>query len=209
MAAVGVLALTASVALGASAEAATPTVDRVSGANRYATAAKLSSVSFPSGGSVAYVATGTSFPDGLAGAAVAGRDHAPLLLVTPTGIPSEVRTELTRLAPGRIVVLGGTGAVSGSVETALRGFTSGGVTRVAGSDRFATAAQLSRATYAAGVPNVFVATGADFPDALSGSAAAGAQRVPVLLVGTSSIPSATATELRRLRPARITVLGGT
>ncbi|SES36183.1 Glycosyl hydrolase family 12 [Pedococcus cremeus] len=191
------------------AQAATPTVDRLSGANRYATSAAVSKASFPAGVPVAYVATGAAFPDGLAGSAVAGRDRAPLLLVTPSAIPSEVKTELERLAPGRIVVLGGTGAVSNAVESALEGYTTGSVTRLAGADRYATAAAASRASYGTGASNVFVATGASFPDALSGSAAAGAQKVPVLLVGATAVPSVTATELKRLKPAKITVLGGT
>ncbi len=193
----------------APAQAATPTVDRLSGANRYATSAAISKASFAPGVPVAYVATGAGFPDGLAGSAVAGRDRGPLLLVSPTGIPAEIRTELERLVPGRIVILGGTGAVSSAVAAALDGYTAGSVTRLSGADRYATAAAVSRASFGTNVSNVFVATGANFPDALSGSAAAGAQGVPVLLVGAKALPSVTSTELKRLKPAKITVLGGT
>ena len=205
------MALVAAAGLAASlpAQAATPTVDRLSGANRYATSAAVSKASFAPGVPVAYVATGASFPDGLAGSAVAGRDRGPLLLVTASGIPSEVRTELERLTPQRIVILGGTGAVSSAVATALDGYTTGNVSRLAGADRYATAARVSQASYGTNLGNVFVATGANFPDALSGSAAAGAQGVPVLLVGANALPSVTATELKRLKPAKITVLGGT
>ncbi len=72
-----------------------------------------------------YIASGADFPDALAGAPVAGRDAAPLLLVAPTSIPAVVKTELTRLKPGRIVVLGGTGAVSDTVKSALTKYTTG------------------------------------------------------------------------------------
>ena len=67
---------------------------------------------------------------------------------------------------------------------------------------------MSKASFTPNVSNVFVATGQDFPDALSGSAAAGAKGVPLLLVKTTSLPAATAAELKRLNPGKITVLGG-
>jgi putative cell wall-binding protein len=82
------------------------------------------------------------------------------------------------------------------------------VSRQAGADRFGTAAAISAATYAPGVPVAYVATGLDFPDALAAAAAAGQLGGPVLLVRPGSVPAATAAELARLRPARIVVVGG-
>jgi Cell wall binding domain 2 (CWB2) len=81
-------------------------------------------------------------------------------------------------------------------------------TRLAGADRFTTAAAVSAATYAAGVPVAYVATGLNYPDALTASAAAGKAGGPVLLVTGTSIPSSIAAELTRLHPARIVVVGG-
>jgi putative cell wall-binding protein len=68
---------------------------------------------------VAYVATGTNFPDALAGAAVAGNLGGPLLLVTRDTIPAATAAELSRLKPARIVVLGAAGVVSDAVQNAL------------------------------------------------------------------------------------------
>lgn len=82
--------------------------------------------------------------------------------------------------------------------------------RQAGPNRYATAAAVSKATYpGSGVPVAFVASGLTFPDALAGAAAAGHLGGPLLLVSTSSIPPETASELQRLDPARIVILGGT
>ncbi|MCJ7711508.1 MAG: cell wall-binding repeat-containing protein, partial [Chloroflexi bacterium] len=81
--------------------------------------------------------------------------------------------------------------------------------RLAGTDRFATAAAISAATFAPGVPVVYIANGLNFPDALAGAAAAGKTGAPMLLVRRDAVPAATATELARLRPAKIIVLGGT
>jgi len=197
-----------SVVLGPDAtRAATGDVTRLAGADRYATAAAISRATYAAGVAVAYIATGTTFPDALAGAAAAGKHKAPLLLTRPAGLPSSTATELARLRPGRIVVLGSAGAVSETVVSALRGHTAGDVTRLAGADRYATAAAISRATYAAGVGVAYIATGTTFPDALAGAAAAGKQGAPLLLTTPGGLPSSTATELARLRPGRIVVLG--
>ena len=64
---------------------------------------------FAPGVPVAYVATGASFPDALAGGVAAGRQKGPVLLGgPPTSVPGATAAELARLKPGRIVVLGGT-----------------------------------------------------------------------------------------------------
>jgi putative cell wall-binding protein len=185
------------------------TVTRIGGADRYATAAKISKATFPTGVEVAYVATGANFPDALAGAAAAAKTGGPVLLVEADTIPAPIAAELTRLAPGRIVVLGSTAVVSASVMAALDAYTDGSVTRLGGADRYATAAAISKATFGPGVPTSYVATGANFPDALAGAAAAGRTGGPVLLVGQWSVPAPTATELGRLDPARVFVLGST
>ncbi len=183
------------------------TVTRLAGPNRYATAAAVGAATYGPGVPVVYVATGLNFPDALTGAAVAGFQDGPVLLVSTNSIPTVTAVELARLAPQRIVILGGTGVVSDAVASTLGAYTSGTVTRLAGRDRYATAAAISAATFAPGVPVVYVATGLDFPDALAGSAVAGSQGAPVLLVSTNSIPAATAAELTRLRPAKVVLLG--
>lgn len=183
---------------------------RIAGSDRYATAAGVSASTFASGVPVAYVATGANFPDALAAGPAAARSGGPVLLTTATSLPDATATELGRLRPERIVVLGGIGAVSDAVITRLAGFpTSGQVTRIAGADRYATAALTSANTFAPGAPVAYVATGASFPDALAGGVAAARGGGPVLLVSANSVPSATRTELTRLRPGSIVVLGGT
>ena len=189
--------------------AATPTVSRLAGADRYATAAAVSAAHFGPGVPVAYVATGANFPDALAGGAAAAHQGGPLLLVTQNSVPSATAAELSRLAPARIRVLGGSGVISDGVVAQLDAYTNGPVERMAGPDRFATAASISAGTFAPGVPAAFIATGGAFPDGLSGSAAAAHFDGPVLLTQPGQLPGSTQTELTRLNPQRIFVLGGT
>jgi glucose/arabinose dehydrogenase/putative cell wall-binding protein len=184
-------------------------VERFAGADRYATAALVSRRTFAPGLPVVYVATGATYPDALTGGAGAARNRAPVLLVSPSAIPTATRAEIQRLAPQRIVVLGGTSAISASVASQLGSLAPGGASRLAGADRYATAAAISRANFAAGVRVAYVATGVDYPDALGAVPAAGIEGGPILLVRPGLVPQATRTELARLRPQRIVVLGGT
>ena len=184
-------------------------VTRLSGVDRYATAAAVSAASFPAGAPTAYVASGSGFADALAGVPAAVTSDAPLLLTRGDRLPDATRSELVRLAPSHIVVLGGPGAVSAAVVGALRTTaTAASVTRLSGSDRYATAAAISAATFGVAV-SVYVASGLDYPDALAGGPAAGAAGVPLLLTKPMSLPSSTAADLGRLQPATIAVLGGT
>ncbi|MDV3222924.1 cell wall-binding repeat-containing protein, partial [Intrasporangium sp.] len=188
--------------------APTVTVTRLAGPDRYATAAAVAAARYAPGVDVVYVASGLLFPDALAGAARAAFNRGPLLLTRPTSLPTATRDAMVRLQPGRVVVLGGVNSVAEPVAEALASLTtSGTMERVAGSDRYATAARLAD-YYASGPAVAYVASGETFPDALSGAAIAGRDRVPLLLTRASSLPTATADALRRLAPSRIVVLGG-
>ena len=88
------------------------TMERWAGADRYATAAAISLKTYPLGATTAYLASGENYPDALAGAPVAARAGAPLLLTGRDCVPASTRAELTRLRATNIVVLGGTSAVS-------------------------------------------------------------------------------------------------
>lgn len=180
-------------------------VVRWSGDDRYKTAVEISSTYEP-GVDVAFVATGLEFPDALAGSAVAGAWDAPVLLTRPGALPGATVNELARLQPESVVVLGGTTAVSDAVMDQITDVTGAPVERWSGTDRYRTAAAVAEAYDSA--DRVFVATGADYPDALAAASRAGAVDAPVLLVRTDGIPGATALALDRLDPEQITVLGG-
>lgn len=184
------------------------TVVRWAGADRYATAAKISASSFQSGVPVAYLATADTFPDALSGGAVAGRVGGPILLVDRNGIPAVTAAELARLKPAKVVILGGTSVVSDSVRTAADAYTAGSVTRLAGADRYATSVQVSRSAYGSS-DSVFIATGTKFPDGLAGGPVAALLPGPLLLVAPTQLPSVVRSELQRLGPDRVFVLGGT
>jgi len=182
-----------------------PDIRRLSGANRYATAAAISAATFTPHVQYLFIATGLNFPDALAGGALAAQLGSPLLLVQTNSIPPATLAEVQRLQPEEIYVLGSSGVVSESVAVQLS--THAPTYRLAGANRYATAVAVSSG-WPAGVPNVFIATGANFPDALAGVPASGALGGgPLLLTAQTSLPPETAAELMRLDPARVVILG--
>lgn len=179
---------------------------RIAGPDRFATAAAISREAFDSGATVAFVTTGTAFQDALGTTASAAAFDAPLLLTTPTVLPAVTEEELRRLAPDRIVVVGGPGDVNEDVEARLRTLADE-VVRIGDDDDEDTSAALSRATFTSSV-TAFLATSAAFPDGLTGGAFAGALPAPLMLVERDDVPDAVKCELVRLGVDGIVVLGG-
>ncbi len=179
-------------------------VHRTFGADRYGTAGAISAFTRP-GGEV-YVTTGEAYPDALAASARAGTRNAPVLLVEKGSIPAATVGELRRLRPSRIYVIGGTTVVNSTVASSLDSYTAGAVTRLSGPDRYGTAASVAK-QFGTSVPVVYVASGAQWPDALVGAARAGAYNAPLLLTRGTSLPDATRGALLRLNPDRIVLLG--
>src|SRR5699024_1619338 len=101
-----------------------------------------------------------------------------------------------------------TDAVDDSVLAALQSHTDGTVSRLAGDDRYATAATISE-VYDPGVNAVFVATGEVYADSMSGAPISVAIGGPIVLTQPDNLPDPTIAELERLDPERIIVLGGT
>lgn len=84
--------------------------------------------------------------------------------------------------------------------------------RIAGSDRFETAVRISEATIASEdtpASVVYIASGLNFPDALSAGPIAAQQGGSMLLVDPTAIPASVEAELLRLSPQRIVIVGGT
>ena len=120
-------------------------VVRLAGADRYATAVQVSKRFFSTGTPVAYIATGTNFPDALAAGPAAAKLGGPVLFVGRDTVPAVTRSELVRLNPGVIKVVGGPDVVSESVRATLAGLSAGGATRLTGPDRYQTAVAVSKA----------------------------------------------------------------
>lgn len=184
------------------------------GADRYETAASLAANGNWTAGGTVYIATGQTAMDalvvsgaasGFGATAVTPAAPGPILLTKQNQLPQATRGALTELAPANIVLVGGTSAASAAVEKALGQYAP--TTRVAGGNRYETAAQIA-------LQNdrevVYVVSGdeAAFPDALSVAPLARWQGGAVLLAKQDSLPSATRDALVTLQPGRVVVVGG-
>ncbi|HEY7941691.1 MAG TPA: Ig-like domain repeat protein [Candidatus Limnocylindrales bacterium] len=195
---------------------------RLAGSDRYATDTAIVTGNYgPS--PIVYVASGTGFADGLAGAAAAGFRHAPLILVNSasTALNSSNITALHAVLQAgtatQIIVVGGTASVPTAIFNQLKAMDSNIIRLVdlVDNNRYDTAVQVSLNTYpTAPVAShaIFIADGLAFPDALSAAAYAGHLGAPLLLVpgpnaNLNAVPKVAA-EISRLAPTTVYIAGG-
>ena len=96
-------------------------VERLEGEDRFGTAVAVSQHLVEEDGEAESVtmATGVGWADAVGGAAAAGAEGEPALLVTPGQVPDEIADELQRLDPQLVRVLGGPSAITTRVKDAI------------------------------------------------------------------------------------------
>lgn len=188
------------------AEPGDDSLERLAGGERTATSARISQAVAPDGAEAVVLASAEAFPDALTAASLAFQLDAPVLLSSSQGLSAPVREEITRLGADRAVLLGGTHALGSQVEDELEGLATE-VERVAGSDRFATAARIAE-TLQVDSDTVFLASGTAWPDALSIAPVAARQGAPLLLAMRDGLPGATLEALDRLDASHAVIAGG-
>ncbi|MFF7247868.1 cell wall-binding repeat-containing protein [Embleya sp. NPDC008237] len=194
-------------------------VTQVYGSNAITTGVATSRFKFDAAGSasgarkanVAVLTRSDAFYDGLAGAGLAGAKGGPMLLTPKEGLAPAVSAELARiLSPGATVyVLGDEGVVSAAVDTQIRAL---GLTpkRLAGNTVAETGVAIAKELTMA-PKEVFVATAAEYYDALAAGAAAGSTPgATVVFSWGDTLPAATANYLRSLdrTKTKVTAVGG-
>lgn len=184
-------------------------IERFAGTNRFDTANRVSASAFTSATTVV-VATGRDYADALAAAGLCGAYDAPLLLTEPGSLPGGLLTEIDRLTATDVIIVGGTGAVSTTVENALKAHDSLDVTRVAGVNRYDTSrkiAEMIKSVEASSFSGqAFVVSGAGFADALAVSPFAYSRKMPILLTRPGALPAETIAALSGIET--VTIAGG-
>ena len=153
-------------------------VERIFGADRYATSAAVANRIAAEAGSAGnvFIVRGDDFADALAVSPLAYSQAMPILLTRPDVLPAPTADYITSSGVRQCFIAGGTGAVSSGVAATLGSLTAEPVQRWYGSDRYATAAEAARQGVVRGWAQwrfVGVSTGLSFPDALGGGVAAG------------------------------------
>jgi len=164
-------------------------IERIAGSDRIGTAlavaARLHQLS-PGVVLPYYLASGYSFPDALSVAPRAALQRAPIILTQRSSLPQAVLDHLdaNRATVGTVTVVGGPAAVSQAVQDVV-GASGYGTARVSGSDRYATSravADLFVQASPAAPTGVGLASGLNYPDALSAGSLLASRGWPVLLV---------------------------
>jgi putative cell wall-binding protein len=167
-------------------------VERISGADRFATAVAIAE-RMPAGTEVlitegANADAGRGWPDALSASGLAAALEVPVLLVTRDTLPEATAEALNRLTAATII--GGVGAVSAEVEAEIAERTRA-TDRIAGPTRYATAAATADEALRRGVDpaQLWLATGRNWPDGLTAGAAAGATDGILLLIDGEDLDS--------------------
>lgn len=190
---------------------------RIAGLTRYETAAKVAKEIQLLNGvpTAAFVVRGDDYPDALAVSPYAYANALPILLTTPGALDTFTSSYIEESGITDIVVAGGVSAVDDEVRISIEALNDGTATvqRMSGASRYATAADVAGKCAARGWGawgRIGIATGTNFPDALSGGFACGARNGVLLLTsGTALSPDAyDAIEMNAVGDSTALVLGG-
>lgn len=170
------------------------TVTRLGGVDRYATSEAIITAGRASASPIGLVASGTSFPDALAGGPLSYKGKHPVFLTSGGGLPQDTIDAMVAAGTRQVIILGGTAAVPASVEAALAARNITVVTRLGGAGRSETSRIIADYLInSAGFTNTTFNVASGVPrgegvDALSGAALSGKENRALLV--TDNVTSA-------------------
>jgi len=177
----------------------------LSGEDPIETAINVAGIAFPTGASSIILVSSDNYLNSLAAVPLAYKINAPILFINADFLDIRVKEEMKLLAPKSIYLIGGTEDITTKVELELAEITN--VHRIAGSNQYDTAAQIAKTLGTTG--KAIIASGENFPDALSVAAIAAQEGIPILLTNNSgSLPIETLDALNSLRVTDTVVIGG-
>lgn len=186
-----------------------PSVIRLGGAYRYETAAKITEYLNVEEGAPVVIASGENYPDALSVSSAAAVNQYPILLVTKDTISDSVKSELLKVKPSKVYIIGMQGAVSDALENQIAELTSldsGSIVRLGGADRYETSIVVANNFNMSG-RSACITTGNNFPDALAGSIYAANYNAPIILTDVKLSDSAKE-YLRSKKLTDVTIFGG-
>ncbi len=190
---------------------------RISGSSRYETSERIFNKFFATKDiNGVFIATGRAFPDALSASAAGGALNMPVLLVdgkTAKTLPASIASTLSTKT-SNVQIIGGTGAVNATLNANLsRSYEVG---RISGANRFETNMAVNNYVTSkvggASLKGVWVATGLNFPDALSASVPAGNATQRLVLSNGKCLPKPVVSGWIKAdgsKVSNVTLVGGT
>ncbi|MEG7334833.1 N-acetylmuramoyl-L-alanine amidase [Bacillus sp. 0102A] len=180
-------------------------VKRVGGSNRYGTAVQISKQMY-SKASTAVIVGGSSYADAISAAPLAYQKNAPLLYTNTNKLSYETKKRLKEMQTKSVIIVGGTPAVSSHTANQIKSLGIS-VKRIAGSNRYDTAARVARAMNA--TSKAVIVNGFFYADAPAVIPYAAKNGYPILFTNKTSINSATTSVIKDKKIKSTVVIGGT
>jgi heme-binding NEAT domain protein/putative cell wall-binding protein/Leucine-rich repeat (LRR) protein len=185
------------------------TPERLAGEDRFGTAVAISQHGWKAGADSVVLANAYAFPDALAAGPLAYKLNAPILLSDARTLTPVTLAEMQRLAPKKIILIGGTAVLSQAIEDSLSAvYGQDNVIRYGGADRYATAAAIASALGTTG--QAVIANGEDghYADALAISSYAAYHGAPILFTAAQALPDVSKQALTEQKVSASIVAGG-
>ena len=155
------------------------------------------------------IATYLNFPDALALAPFAAKNTMPILFSGVNALGVDAKNALQAMGVKNVIIAGGTGVIASGVETELASMGIS-VKRLAGYDRYDTCLEIIKHfAPQGGYINVSIATGENYPDALTGAVLAAKNNTPLVLVERNSVKGTIADYLKGSAINKAYIFGGT
>lgn len=150
------------------------------------------------------------YPDALVAGPLAANYNAPILMTPTKQVPRRVVDALRTHGFTKVILVGNPGAISAGAASQLQnaGFQ---VQRLGGQDRYRTAGAVADHLLAArgrDKSDVYLATGVDYPDALSASSAAIKNVGVVLLTPRRTVDGTSQGWMNSAKAAKVVAVGG-
>ncbi|WML36689.1 cell wall-binding repeat-containing protein [Clostridium sp. OS1-26] len=185
-------------------------LNRFWGQDRIDTAIAIAKANFTGKVSNVVLAASSNFPDALSGSPLAYKLNAPIILVGDTEadqakVINYIKENVD--STGKIYILGGYGVVTKAFEDKVTASGYSSVKRLGGADRYETSAKIAKELSVAENTPVIIASGENYPDALSISSIAAVNGYPILLVSKDSISDLIIEQLKIIKPGKVFIVG--
>lgn len=178
-------------------ELSIPSVERISGADRFEVSKNIAATI---NSDIAFITYGLNFSDALAISPYAAKIGAPILLSKKDDLTAPTREALA--GKNKTFIIGGTGSIAQAIETQLQA-----PVRIGGKDRFEVSANIIR-HFNLPTDKVYIATGMTFADALTGSVLAAKDQAPLLLSHPTAVPQSIRNLVIEKNISNYMILGG-
>ena len=181
---------------------------RISGSDQFNTATKIGEeVKKIKAFDTVALATQNDFPDTLAITPFSAKNTMPILFSGKDKLRDDTREALLAWDIKQVVIAGGTGVISLAVEDELKNMGIG-VTRLAGEDRYDTALAIVKHFEKVPYTKITLATGLNYPDALTGAALAAKKGLPLLLIKKDDVDEDVKAYLDAKKLEQVYIFGG-